>query len=114
VTSDREAGRTKVCLPFGQHLFIPYMREPAKRGLQIGIRADDILLSTRPPQGIYAGNVLPGVVQSIKLNEGQEVIAVAAGVEFYVRLTAAAVSRLQLTEQSAVFLIMKTRSLRVI
>lgn len=41
-------------------------------------------------------------------------IAVAAGVEFFVRLTAAAVSRLQLTEQSAVFLIMKTQSFRVI
>lgn len=56
----------------------------------------------------------PGWYNRLELNEGQAVIAVAAGVEFFVRLTAAAVSRLQLTEQSAVFLIMKTQSFRVI
>jgi hypothetical protein len=39
-------------------------------------------------------------------------ITVFAGDEFYVRLTASAVGRLQLVEQAPVFLIMKTRSFR--
>jgi ABC-type molybdate transport system ATPase subunit len=75
--------------------------------LQIGIRAVDILLSTRPPQEISAGNVLRGVVQSIELNEEQAVISVAAGVEFMCADRCGGES-LQLTEESAVFLITKT------
>jgi hypothetical protein len=47
------------------------------------------------------------VVQSIELNEGQAVIAVAAGVEFMCADRCGGES-LQLTEQSAVFLITKT------
>ena len=112
VESDSRAGRTKVRLESGQELFIPYVSEPANPLLQIRISAEDILVGTQRPEGISAGNVLPGVVRRIELLDGQAMITVFAGDEFYVRLTASAVGRLQLVEQAPVFLIMKTRSFR--
>ncbi|MEX0804701.1 MAG: molybdenum ABC transporter ATP-binding protein [Candidatus Binatia bacterium] len=113
VESDRSAGRTKVRLESGQELFIPYFPQWQNRSLQIRISADDILLSTQLPEGISAGNVLPGIIKGIELFDGQAIITVAAGAEFYVRVTASAVGRLLLAEQAPVFLIMKTRSFRV-
>jgi len=114
VESDPKAGRTKVRLQSGQELFIPYMPQPADRLLQIRIGADDILVGTQKPEGISAGNVLAGIVRRIESFDGQAMVTVSAGDEFFVRLTASAVSRLQLVEQTPVFLIMKTRSFRLL
>lgn len=114
VDSDPQAGRTTVRLESGQELSVPYVEQPENRLLQIGISADDILVGTQKPEGISAGNVLAGIVRRIDLLGGQAVITVDAGDEFYVRLTASAVSRLQLVEQTPVFLIMKTRSFRLL
>jgi hypothetical protein len=44
--------------------------------------------------------------------DGQAMVTVAAGDEFYARLTVSAVKRLDLVEETSVFLIMKTRSFR--
>ena len=114
VESDPEAGRTKVRLESGRELFIPYIQQPSNRRLQICISADDILVATQKPEGISAGNVLAGMVRSIDRLGGQAMITVSAGDEFYVRLTAAAVSRLRLVEQTPVFLIIKTSSFRLL
>jgi molybdate transport system ATP-binding protein len=112
--SDAQAGRSKVRLQNGQELFIPYLSQPPNRTLQIRIGADDIIVATQNPEGISAGNVLPGKVRTIDLVDGQAIVTVLAGEEFYVRLTAAAVSRLGLLEDSRVFLIMKTRSFHLL
>ena len=114
VESDPEAGRTKVRLESGQELFIPYIRQPANRFLPVRINADDILLATQRPEGISAGNVLPGTVRKIESLDGQAMVTVSAGDEFYVRLTAEAVRRLHLVEKAPVFLVMKTRSFRLL
>jgi molybdate transport system ATP-binding protein len=108
--SDREEGRSRVRLESGQELFIPYLPKPASPRLQIRIAADDIIIGTRKPEGVSAGNVLTGTVRSIELVNGQAVITVLAGDEFHVRLTASAVRTLRLAEQTPVFLIIKTRS----
>lgn len=113
VESDSGAGRTTVRLESGQELFIPYLQQPAKRILQIRVSADDILIGTQRPEGISAGNILPGIVKRIEQLDGQAMVTVDAGDEFYVRLTAAAVNRLGLAEASPVFLIIKTRSFRL-
>ena len=54
------------------------------------------------------------MIQRIEAFDGDALIRVAAGEEFYVRLTASAVTRLALAQNSPVFLIMKTRSFRLI
>jgi molybdate transport system ATP-binding protein len=112
VNSDPEAGQTRVRLPAGQELLIPYLPKPGNPMIQIRISADDILIATKPPEEISAGNVLSGTVRSIDAADGQVMVTVAAGEEFYARLTAAAVKRLNLVENTPVFLIMKTSSFR--
>jgi molybdate transport system ATP-binding protein len=80
----------------------------------VRISASDILVSTQHPEGISAGNILPGTIKSIGVRDGLAMITILAGSEFYVRLTASAVSRLRLAEQEPVFLIMKTHSFRLL
>lgn len=112
VESDAEAGRTKVRLQTGHELFIPYLSKPENKMIQIRISADDILVAIKPPEGISAGNILPGTVRRIDAIDGQAMVTVAAGDEFCARLTASAVKRLGLVAETPVFLIMKTRSFR--
>ena len=112
VESDPEAGRTKVRLQSGQELFIPHLPKPATPMIQIRISADDILIATKRPDEISAGNILSGTVRSVDAADGQVMLTVAAGDEFYARLTAAAVKRLNLVQNTPVFLIMKTSSFR--
>jgi molybdate transport system ATP-binding protein len=114
IESDETAGRSRVRLSSGVELFIPYLTRPDRPTFQIRVSADDILIGTQRPQGISAGNILPGIIKSIGLLDGQALITVIAGAEFYVRLTASAVNRLRLVEESPVFLIMKTHSLRIL
>ena len=114
VESDPESGRTKVRLQTGEELIIPYMQKPANNFIQIRISADDILIATERPEQISASNVVAGVVRRIDLLDGQAVLTVLARDEFYVRITAAAVNRLGLIEDSRVFLIMKARSFHLL
>jgi molybdate transport system ATP-binding protein len=111
---DRVAGRTRVRLESGQELFIPYIAESASQPLQVRISPADILICTQRPDGISAANIIPGIIQRIGRYNGQALIAVDAGAEFYVRLTASAVDRLKLIEDGPVFLIMKTHSFRIL
>ena len=110
IESDAQAGRTKVRLSAGAELFIPCLQHSSDRPFQIRISADDIIVATHNPEGISAANVLPGTIRTIDFIDGQALLTVFAGEDFYVRVTAAAVSKLGLREDSRVFLIMKTRS----
>ena len=101
------------CKP-GDELFVPYLPEPENHTLQIRIGADDILVATNRPEGISAGNVLSGTIRTIDAVDGQAMLTVVAGDEFYVRLTATAVKRLGLVKETPVFLIMKTRSFHLL
>ena len=114
VESDTEAGRSKVRLQSGEALFVPHLPQLPNRPLQIRISADDIIVATQNPEGISAGNVLPGTIRTIDFLGGQAMLTVLAGEEFYVRLTAGAVSKLGLRDDSRVFLIMKTRSFHLL
>jgi molybdate transport system ATP-binding protein len=114
VQSDPHLGRTTIRLSSGTDLFIPYLDLSDSRSLQIGVSADDILVATERPTGISAGNVLAGTIRRIDMLDGEAVLGVFAGEEFLVRLTAAAVARLGLRKDTPVFLIIKTRSFRVL
>jgi molybdate transport system ATP-binding protein len=110
VESDVQAGRTRVRLRSGTELFVPYLSQTARTALQIRVSADDILIGTKRPEGISASNVFPGTIHRIELTEGQAMVVVRAGEDFYVRLTAGAVTSLGLREGTPIFLIIKTRS----
>ena len=112
--SNREAGTTRVRLASGGELLIPYVQRQADASLQIRVSADDILVATERPMGISAGNVLSGTVHRIESLDGEAMLTVLAGEEFLVRLTASAVMRLSLMENTPVYLIIKTRSFRVL
>jgi molybdate transport system ATP-binding protein len=114
VAKDQAAGRTRVRLPSGRELFVPWVSDPHPGALKVAISPDDILLGTTAPEGISATNVLAGTIEQIEALNGEALLTVSAGDEFYVRLTQAAVNRLKLAEQLPVFLIMKTRSFRLL
>jgi molybdate transport system ATP-binding protein len=114
INADRVAGRTRVQLDSGQELFVPYVARAAGQPLQVRISPGDILISTERPEGISAGNIIPGFIRRIVRSDGQAMAVVHAGAEFYVRLTASAVDKLKLIEDHPVFLIMKTHSFRIL
>src|SRR5215471_7855784 len=114
VDSDVDTGRSKVRLESGEELFIPYTAQPPGPLFQIRISADDIIVATQNPEGTSAGNVLPGIIRRIETREGQAMLMVLAGEEFYVKVTAAAVKKLGLVVDCAVFLMMKARSFRLL
>ena len=111
--ADREAGRSRVRLSSGTEIFIPYLALPADSPLQVRISAEDILIGIKKPEGISAGNILPGTIRAVEFLEGQALLTVHTGEEFYVRLTAGAAARLSLSVGADVFLIIKTRSFAV-
>jgi molybdate transport system ATP-binding protein len=113
VESDRDGGRSKVRTEAGLELFVPYLEESAHR-FQIGVSADDILVGTQRPEGISAANVFPGKIRKVESIKDQAVLTVDAGDSFYVRLTPSAVARMGLREETPVFLIIKTRSFRML
>lgn len=114
VNSDAQAGRTRVRTTGGTDLFIPYLARPDHNPIQIRVSADDILVATQRPQGISAANVVAGAVRAIDMLDGEAILTVLAGDEFFVRLTAAAVAQLGLRIDTPVFLIIKTRSFGVV
>lgn len=111
---DPESARTRVRLASGQELYIPLVSQPGVQTVNVRISPDDILLGTKRPDGISAANVLAGTVKRIETLAGEALITVAAGDEFFVRLTQSAVNRLELAVRTPVFLIMKTRSFRLL
>lgn len=114
VESDAAAGRSRVRLASGLELFIPYSPRPVNSPCQFRVSADDILIATEQPFGISATNVLPGTIRRIENLAGETMLTVSAGEEFFVGLTSPAVARLGLRENLPVFLIIKTRSFRLL
>ncbi|HEX9442908.1 MAG TPA: molybdenum ABC transporter ATP-binding protein [Candidatus Binatia bacterium] len=104
IDSDAEGGRSRVRLAAGPELFVSHTPAAAGRAVQIGIRGDDILVATKAPEGISAGNILRGTIRTIETSMGQAILQVDAGAPFYVRLTPPAVARLGLAAGGEVFL----------
>ncbi|HEY7164501.1 MAG TPA: molybdenum ABC transporter ATP-binding protein [Candidatus Binatia bacterium] len=114
VDTDKQGGRTRALTKKRLELFIPYIESPGRQPLQVRLSGDDIVLATEHPRGISAANVIAGRIAEIAENKEQCVLAVDAGEIFYVRLTPSAVSRLRLVTGLPVFLIIKTRSFRLL
>jgi molybdate transport system ATP-binding protein len=114
IDSDKRGGRTRARTEGGLELFVPYVDAPVGHSLQVRLSGDDIVLATERPNGISAANVIPGRIAEITENRDEAVLTVDAGELFYVRLTRSAVERLGLAEGLPVFLIIKTRSFRLL
>lgn len=89
----------------------PLIRAEVGSRLRIGIRAGDILLATKAPQGLSARNVIPGKISRLEQMQG----TVAAMVDcnrtsFEVQLTLAARESLALDAGKSVWVVLKTHS----
>jgi molybdate transport system ATP-binding protein len=114
IDADKAAGRSRVGLSSGVEIFVPYVAQVDRPTFQVRVGADDILVGTQRPEGISAGNILPGTVRAVDMIDDQALVRVDAGEDFCVRLTAGAVTRLALDVGCPVFLIIKTRSFRLL
>jgi molybdate transport system ATP-binding protein len=95
-------------------LEIPLADVEVGAAVRLAIRAGDILLANQEPRGLSARNVLPGTLAFL-VREGATVVArVDAGVFFTVHLTPSAVETLHLRQKSAVWLVVKTHSCRLV
>jgi molybdate transport system ATP-binding protein len=100
--------------PAGTVLEVPLSRSDGTSSIRIAIRAGDILLANREPQGLSARNVLEGTVTTLR-REGPTVIAeVDAGERFVVHLTPGALDALHVAVGTRVWLVIKTHSCRVV
>ncbi len=109
---DREGGVTRVELASGEEISIPpaFLHAPGTE-LVLGIDAEELMLSTEPPRGLSARNVLSGSIGEWVV-EGADVFLRVG--EWWVHLTPAAVRALGLMPGKAVWLVAKTHSWRVV
>ncbi|MBL8830765.1 MAG: molybdenum ABC transporter ATP-binding protein [Rhodospirillales bacterium] len=93
----------------GGTLVVPAVEAPPGAPVRVHIRARDVLLATRRPEGISARNVLPGHVVAMEPEPGAHAeIAVAIGnTRLRARLTRAAVADLGLAVGTPVYAIVK-------
>jgi molybdate transport system ATP-binding protein len=82
--------------------------------VRIAIRAGDILLSAEEPRGLSARNILPGRVVDVRREGTIAVVTVLAGDRFVAHVTPGAIEALRLGNGSAVWLIVKTHSCRIV
>jgi molybdate transport system ATP-binding protein len=115
VTAQEPAeGTTQVKTPRGLELVVPYRpHRPDSVGQRrlVAIFAEDILLARKPPEGLSARNIVPGVVEAIDEREGVAMVRVATPEPIYVKLTHRALTQLGIEPQLPVHLIVKTHSI---
>lgn len=78
--------------------------------IHVVIRAGDILLATRKPEGLSARNVLAGTIDSLEVNGATVACRVNAGAIFLVHVTPGALRSLELAAGQRVWLVIKTHS----
>jgi molybdate transport system ATP-binding protein len=88
----------------------PMIRALQGYRVQVGVRAGDILLAIKQPEGLSARNIIAGQVVSVERRDMMIAVRVDCGVEMEVHLTLAARDALKLTEGREVWLVIKTYS----
>jgi molybdate transport system ATP-binding protein len=88
----------------------PLVRAEVGARLRVGIRAGDILLATKKPEGLSARNVVSGKVLSLERRDLQIAAKIDCGVVAEVHLTLAARDSLDLRPDNQVWLVVKTYS----
>ncbi len=107
----RETGSLQV----GEAFFAVPAEETARpgAGAVFSVAPDDVLVSTRPLEGISARNVHPGKVISCELSGATAWIRIAsAGLDWTARLTRSAAEELELTPGLEVWIAVKSHAFR--
>ena len=91
-------------------LNVPRLAHPVGTSLRVRLRARDIILSLKAPEGLSALNVLPGLISSIDSTEGasMDVLLDCGGDPVVARVTRKSVEELGLKPGLAVHAIIKT------
>ncbi len=96
-----------------QELKIPPVEQPAGQHIFIGLRADDIILSRRSPDGLSIRNALRGTIAQITFVDGTYLIYIDVGRRIAAKITGEALRELALEEGQEVFCLIKTNALRL-
>lgn len=96
-----------------QTLRIPVCHRPAGTRLFVGVRADDIILARRPPEGLSVRNALRGTVTEVSTVGATCLVTVDVGHRLVVKVTPEAVAELGLAPSLQVWCLIKTHSLRL-
>lgn len=101
-------GLSRVSTPAGE-LVLPRLESPPGARVRLRVLARDVLLSTRPPEGISARNVLAGTVSALAAGEGAETEATLdiAGHPLAASLTRLAAAELGLAPGLPVWAVVK-------
>ena len=102
-------------LQVGEAIFAVPAEETARpgAGAVFSVAPDDVLVSTRPLEGISARNVHPGKVISCELSGATAWIRIgSAGLEWTARLTRSAAEELELTPGLEVWIAVKSHAFR--
>ena len=100
----------------GDEIAVPEISGADGQAVRLRIRARDVALATRRPEGISIRNVLPGTLLELTPGEGPgfvEALVQLHGARIRSRLTLAAVEELRLEPGMAVFALVKTVSFGV-
>jgi molybdate transport system ATP-binding protein len=112
IASDPSAGFSRARCG-EQEIKIPFSTQPIGSQLFIGLRADDIILSRKEPEGLSIRNALRGKITEIIDVGGTHLVYVDVGRRLASKITREAVEELELTVGSEVFCLIKTHSLRL-
>lgn len=109
-------GLTRLGFAGGELLLPPLPNAPGTR-LRVRVRARDVSVATREPQGLSVRNILPAVLEAIEQSPAEEVMlrlrvgSGAAGGVLLSRVTAEAVRRLALRPGQPVWALVKSVAL---
>ena len=95
-------------------LEVPLTRAEVGDTIRVAIRACDILVANRDPQGLSARNVLRGTLVDLTAQGPTMIATVDAGPPFIVHLTPGGVESLGLVRGQHLWLIIKTYSCRIV
>ena len=119
VAHDGPGGVTTAELAAGITVAVPLAAErPLGSTLTLAIRAEDILVSMEPIRGLSARNVYPARVSALERTSGGVTLHCSVGdvprATWMARVTPAAVAALGITPGSAIWLAVKSHSIRVV
>lgn len=97
-----------------RQLVAPYNGLPPGERVTVGIRSDDIIVSSERPSRTSARNVLPGTIKEIIRDREKVDLVVACGVDLKVRVTPQSVEALELRRGAEVYLLIKASACHVL